>query len=262
VTASAALTLEDPAYFDRLAEAESRHWWSIGLWKLATLWLDRALRGRSGLNALDVGCGAGGTLRRLADRPEIARVVGLDPSPRALGHARGRCGEIVVGDALALPFPDARFDLVTCLDVWQHLPIGGDLRSAGEIRRVLRPGGVLLVRANGRGLWPDPGVSPSPYRLSEVVRVLRTSGLTPRRASYANCLPAVGQEVVGRMRRAREPGSAHPSGGGLRLRPSSSLRSRLMASISSAEALVAGRLAIPLPVGHSTMALATLEITP
>ncbi|HEU5115425.1 MAG TPA: class I SAM-dependent methyltransferase [Isosphaeraceae bacterium] len=254
--ASGALTLENPAYFDRLAEAESSHWWSVGLWALATYWLNQALRGRSGLHALDVGCGAGGTLRRLSARKEISRVVGVDPSPAALRLARAQGKHVLSGDATALPFRDGSFDLVTCLDVWQHLPMGGDLQSAREIRRVLRPGGVVLLRANGRGLWPNPEARPAPYSLSTIVRTLRESGLTPRRATYANGLPAVGQEVLGRLRGASRAKEAHPSGGGLRLRRPSPSRDRLMSGISQTEAFLAGRLGVVLPVGHSTMALA------
>ena len=38
-----ALTIDDPAYFDRLAEVEAAHWWSLGMWRLASHWLDAAL---------------------------------------------------------------------------------------------------------------------------------------------------------------------------------------------------------------------------
>lgn len=251
-----ALTLDDPAYFHRLARAESAHWWSLGLWKLASLWLDSALKGRSALAALDIGCGAGGTLQRLALRPEIASLVGLDPSPSALAFARSHSRSVLHADATALPFPDASFDLVTCLDVWQHLPPGGDLACALEIHRVLRPNGVLLLRTNGRGLRPTPS-RPAPYTLSHVIQLLRTSGFTLRRASYANCLPSVAQEVLGLLRGSSSSGPAHPSGSGLRLHQPPTPLALLMTAISSFEALLAGRLRVPLPVGHSTMALAT-----
>ena len=68
-------------------------------------------RGRSGddrgLVALDVGCGSGLSLLRLAGHREIARVVGLEPDPGALRLARRHRGfELVRGSALALPFGD------------------------------------------------------------------------------------------------------------------------------------------------------------
>ena len=148
------LTLADPAYFDSLARFEADHWWSAATWRIAAAWLDRALAGRRDVCALDVGCGAGGTLSRLANRPWIGRRFGLEPSADALGHAAVRGSALARGSALNLPFAPGSFDLATCFDVWQHLPSGAEDRAAGELRRVLRPGGRALIRANGRGLWP------------------------------------------------------------------------------------------------------------
>ncbi|MDB5349817.1 MAG: methylase involved in ubiquinone/menaquinone biosynthesis [Planctomycetota bacterium] len=249
-----ALHIDDVAYFDRLREVEADHWWSAGMWRIASHWLDRWLRGRSALAALDVGCGAAGTLGRLSARAEIATVVGLDPSPYALAHARRE--DVVLGSALNLPFPDASFDVTTSFDVLQHLPPGGDRVAAAEMLRVLRPGGLCVIRANGRGLWPDPQSESRPYRLGELRELMRSVGFRVRAATYANCLPAVAVEVAGRLR--RELGMTpshlrHPSGGGLRIRPASPVRNRLMGAISGAEAMAVGRLRIVLPVGHSTM---------
>jgi SAM-dependent methyltransferase len=251
------LTLDQPAYFDRLAEAEARHWWPLGMWRLTAFWLDDALAGRRGLLALDVGCGTGLTALRLARRPEIARAVGLDPSADALAHARRRHAlPLLRGSALELPFAHASCDLVTCFDVLQHLPPGGDGRAASEFARVLRPGGVALVRANGRG-WSRDG---SAYRLGDLTGLLTAAGLVVRRASYANGLPALIQELRGRLplahRGRSERPAAHPSGGGLRLAPGHPVVNRVMGLVSGAEAVLAGRYGVPLPFGHSTLVLA------
>jgi SAM-dependent methyltransferase len=245
-------TIESPVYFDRLAEIEAGHWWSLGMWRLASYWLDAALAGRSGLQALDVGCGTGMTALRLANRPEIRDVIGLDPSPQALMHARRRHAlPLIRGSALALPFDDRQFDVATCFDVVQHLSAGGDRRAAGELHRVLRPGGMAVVRSNGRGWSRDS----SAYRLAILVDMLGESGFTIRRASYANSLPALAQELRGRLARAGGPPS-HPSGGGLRIRLPHPAVNRLMTGVSGAEAWLAGRLGVRLPFGHSTLVLA------
>jgi SAM-dependent methyltransferase len=244
-------TLENPAYFERLAALESEHWWSLGVWRLASYWLDSALLGRRGLRALDVGCGTGMTAVRLAARPEIAEVTGLDPSPVALAHSRRRHGwPLVLGSALELPFENGHFDVVTCLDVFQHLPPGGDHRAASEIARVLVNQGVALIRSNGRAWSNDP----STYQLGGLIEVIKQAGLEVRRASYANCLPSLIQEVRGRLFWSGSP--SHPAGTGLRLRLPHAALNRTLTFVSSAEAFVAGRLGIPLPFGHTTMVVA------
>jgi SAM-dependent methyltransferase len=247
------VTIESSAYFDQLAEFEDWHWWSPGLWRLASYWLDDVLKGRRGLHALDVGCGAGMTALRLATRAEITEVVGLDPSSAALAHARRRHGfPLVRGSALQLPFKDSRFHLVTCLDVLQHLPIRGDDRAVEELARVLTPDGIALVRTNGRGFSCDH----SSYTLAGLTGTLTRAGFTVRRASYANCLPSLVQELRGRLSRRFPP--SHPTGGGLRFRSPHPVVARIAASISATEAVVAGRFGVRLPFGHSTMVLGFL----
>jgi SAM-dependent methyltransferase len=249
------LTIDDPAYFDRLAEVEAEHWWSHGMWRIADWWFDAALHGRYGLHALDVGCGTGLTAVRLARRSEIDRVVGLDPSPAALTHARRRHGfPLVLGSALALPFGSESFDVLTCFDVLQHLPAGsGSLsmaQAADELRRVLRPGGIALVRSNSE---PVPGQAGG-SRLEFLRSLFLASGFNVRRASHANCLPAVGQELRARLKRGNESG--RPTGGGLKIELGRPWINRLLGGVAATEAFLAGRLAARLPYGHSTMILA------
>jgi SAM-dependent methyltransferase len=260
---SSTLTLENPRYFDRLARIESDHWWSLGMWRLAEEWLDKALAGRRGLRALDVGCGAGMTRVRLSRRPEIADAVALDPSLVAIERARDRQpGGLVLGDAMNLPFLDDSVDLVTCFDVFQHLPAHGDRRAAREIHRVLRPGGFALIRTNGRGGWRDDGLTPAPYDPQSLGALVQAAGFEVERRTYANCLPALAQEWRGRWRsKVRASRAGHPAGKGLAIDLPHPWINGLMAAISTAEAIAAGRWGWDLPFGHSTMVLARTPAT-
>lgn len=255
------MTIDEPGYFERLARFESGHWWSRAMWRLASGWLEEATRGRSGLVALDIGCGAGLSMVRLIGHREVARVVGLEPDPGAIRLARRHRGfDLARGSALALPFGGGSFDVATCFDVLQHLPPGEDRRAASEIARVLRPGGVAVVRSNSAGLRPGRDSGGSAYRLAELVEVLEGAGLRARRASYANCLPAMAQEVRGRLRSlAGARGQAwrsHPSGGGLRVDVPSPRINRLMGLVAAIERAATIRLGASIPFGHSTMVLA------
>ena len=103
------------------------------------------------LRALDLGCGTGDLARQVARRYPRARVVGADFTRGMLANAQRRNQRASEGyrvqlaraNALALPFADGAFDLVTNAFVARNL---ADLpRAFREMRRVLRPGGVLLT---------------------------------------------------------------------------------------------------------------------
>ena len=97
---------------------------------------------RPGLRALDLACGTGDIAFALATRG--ADVVGLDITHRMvqLARAKGGAARFVTGDMLALPFGDEAFDLVTTGYGLRNVP---DIpRAIAEMRRVLKPGGVLV----------------------------------------------------------------------------------------------------------------------
>jgi ubiquinone/menaquinone biosynthesis C-methylase UbiE len=90
---------------------------------------------------LEVGCGTGLILRRLA--AVARRAVGVDLSPGMLEHARARGLEVHEGSARSLPFEDDRFDLTVSFKTLAHVP---DLAEAlAEMARVTKPGGTMLV---------------------------------------------------------------------------------------------------------------------
>lgn len=94
---------------------------------------------------LDAGCG-NGLFGRYFKEKTGCRLVGVDASPYALEEARRAgydevhlCADLGV---TPLPFPDASFDFALCKDVLEHLLMPAELLK--ELRRVLRPGGMLL----------------------------------------------------------------------------------------------------------------------
>jgi ubiquinone/menaquinone biosynthesis C-methylase UbiE len=96
---------------------------------------------------LDVGCGNGLHLAELARRSHHGAVSGMDLSVGMLAAAIARSGaSLLVGDAQHLPFADDGFDCVLAMHMLYHVP-DRDLALA-EIRRVLRPGGVMLAVTN------------------------------------------------------------------------------------------------------------------
>ena len=127
----------DDAEIGKLVALERRHWW----YRERRALLARAVRDLPVGQALDIGAAGGGNTLVLT---------GLGWSACALEHSRpgavvaaGRGLPVVRADALHLPFADASLDLVTALDVLEHLQ--DDRAAAAEIRRVLRPGGRVVV---------------------------------------------------------------------------------------------------------------------
>jgi 2-polyprenyl-6-hydroxyphenyl methylase/3-demethylubiquinone-9 3-methyltransferase len=102
------------------------------------------LRGEKLGRVLDVGCGDGTFAAALARAG--GQVTGVDPAPSALARAQAAHPELEFVEPAAdgrLPFGDASFDTVTCVNVLQH--VAGTQALLSEIRRVLVPGGLLGV---------------------------------------------------------------------------------------------------------------------
>lgn len=112
-----------------------------------------------GARALDIGCREGIQGRWLARRGYT--VTGIDLEPQC-------AGALVVDVDDGLPFPDGHFDLVWCSEVLEHLR--DPARATAEMRRVVRPGGTLVLTTPNSYFWLQ--------RLASLV------GLTPRRCQH------------------------------------------------------------------------------
>ena len=128
-----------------------------------------------GMDVLDVACGTGNATIPAAKAG--ARVTGLDFAPRLLEIARERCADAMVeidffeGDAQEMPFADASFDRV--VSTFGHMFAPDHERTAGEMKRVLRPGGTIavacwtpdgtigrMVKVTAERVPPPPGSTP------------------------------------------------------------------------------------------------------
>jgi ubiquinone/menaquinone biosynthesis C-methylase UbiE len=101
---------------------------------------------QEGMDVLDVGCGTG--IQLAFYQHAGCRVTGIDASPAMLEVARHRLGEgasLTTGDAAAMPYPNQAFDLVLAAAVLHEMLPRARAATLGEMTRVLRPGGRMLL---------------------------------------------------------------------------------------------------------------------
>lgn len=171
-----------------LYRVEQSHWWYVGRRHIIATFVKEVCEKIRGdrPRILDVGCGTGANLMMLS---EFGAAEGVDISPDALAFCRERgLDQVRLGAAESLPYPDAQFDLVTALDVVEHMD--DDVAGLREMHRVLRPDGrILLFVPTFMFLWgvqDDVSHHRRRYRMPELARVVREAGFEVERATYAN----------------------------------------------------------------------------
>jgi SAM-dependent methyltransferase len=133
-----------------LYDTEATHWWLAARRNIVLDSIRQRYSRRSDLKILDAGCGTGLMLQELAP---FGTVEGVDISDEALQFCRKRgLDNVRHADVTHMPFPDEQFDVVTALDVLEHLD--DDTAALREFRRVLKPGGRVFVFAPAhKWLW-------------------------------------------------------------------------------------------------------------
>ncbi|MCA8971889.1 MAG: class I SAM-dependent methyltransferase [Planctomycetes bacterium] len=172
--------------YQQFEELEETHFWFRGRRAIFFSLLEDLFPGRRDLDILEIGCGAGGLLRRLV---RFGNSVGVELYPDLAAVCRERSTRpTVCGNAYALPFPDASFDLVCLFDTIEHIP--DEARALAEIRRVLRPGGYVFFSVPAyQWLWSNNDVVAHHFRRYTKGRLkapLRAAGFEARKLSYFN----------------------------------------------------------------------------
>jgi SAM-dependent methyltransferase len=120
--------------------AEDRHWWYRGR-RIVLEQVIADLRLPARARILDAGCGSG---RNMVELARHGTVTGVELSDTSVVLARERdAGEVIEGSVLEMDIASDSFDLAVSLDVIEHLQ--DDLTALRELRRVVAPGGSLLV---------------------------------------------------------------------------------------------------------------------
>lgn len=150
---------------------------------------------------LEIGFGTGRLVELLLAADPTIQVAGVDPTPTMLEVARNRRGvrsagarvDLRLGGDVPLPWPERFFSAVAALHNFQFWP--DPQRSIAEVRRVVKPGGhlVLVLRAHPRGApaWLPNPLSRSDDEVSATIELLAANGF-----SNATKLPSVGSSPI------------------------------------------------------------------
>ena len=182
----------------------------------------------AGLDVLDVACGEGYGSALLATR--AATVIGADIAPSAVEHARARYAAVAnlefrQADCAALPFADASFDAVVSFETIEH--ITAQEAFLDEIRRVLRPDGLLILSCPNKAEYTDRRGVTNEFHVRELYRAELAALIASRFAHavwygqrpsfYSVVWPEQGAEPLGEIFEVSEasatsvsPGHARP----------------------------------------------------
>jgi SAM-dependent methyltransferase len=209
----------DERLMKAMLEVDEHHWWYRGRRLIIGSELDRLPLPRPAV-VLDAGCGSG---RTMAELVQYGEVHGLELDPEAAQVARDRGhGEVHTGPLEELPWPPATFDLITCLDVIEHIP--DDRATLRALREACKPGGWLLLTVPAYpALWSLHDVANHHYRRysrKSLQAVASAAGWRVARLSSFNSLllaPAAAVRLAQRRRAKNLDGGYTPD---LKLGPS------------------------------------------
>lgn len=182
----------NPAEFEFLARAEWDFWWFRGMRRILFALLDPLVRERVIERVLEAGCGTGHFAGVLAQRYGW-RVFPVDLAWEGLRYGRAMgVDRLAQADITLLPFPSASFDAVFSLDVLVHFPEGSERVALAELVRVLRPGGVLVLRTAAlkilRSRHSQFTAERQRFTAGRLLRAVESCGVRPLKWTYANSL--------------------------------------------------------------------------
>lgn len=183
-----------------LYETQHSHWWSVGMRAVTRALLDGLTLPTGPI--LEIGCGGGAFLDEMVARYPTHPVWGTDLNPVALAHARQGQHIVFQGDLHTLPLPAASVGTLIALDSVDQQGVDLD-RALSEARRVLQPGGLLLLRVSAydwlRGPHDVAFGTGRRYDAGELRAAFARAGLAEVRLTYANSLlllPAIAVRVA------------------------------------------------------------------
>lgn len=190
----------DKLLYDQIEAIEDSHWWYVARRKIIFDSVFNILDSYVTPSILDLGCGTGYNIDYMK-QAGYTNCLGLDFTFDALKYCKNRdIDDVVCADTIQIPFADNSFDVITSLDMIEH--IEDDSSAIREMHRVLKPGGQLIIFTPAYqflwGLQDEISHHYRRYTAHELKKKTENQGFIIDRITYTNTLlfPVV---FLGRM---------------------------------------------------------------
>lgn len=174
--------------YEEMYWLEDAYWWHVAKRNLVKSLVREHLEDRSNRVFVDVGCGTGRLIAEVKSWGRWRAIIGIDGSTAALGFCqkRGRASFVQTDFEAGLPVDSEAVDLVTSLDVVEH--IENDEELLAEFYRVLRPNGLVIITVPAYKklwtYWDDVLGHKRRYEKKVLERKLRKAGFRIEKISY------------------------------------------------------------------------------
>lgn len=191
-----------PEEYSNLDRVEQTHWYYAGKREIVEYWIN--FHGATRGSLLDCGAGSGAFALAMSKSFEVHA---MDDHAESLEILKQRLPieSVVVGSCIKIPYPDDSFDVVTALDVLEHIPDDG--LAVREMIRVLKPGGQFVITVPAMmALWSDWDVSLHHQRRYSKKGLLAVFANLPIDICYCGYINVFALPIVWLLRKIRAIG--------------------------------------------------------
>src|SRR3989344_7110794 len=177
--------------YDTMFKIEDTHFWFRGMRMITKALLDQSLPKKQNNSILDAGCGTGANMVFLK---QYGITYGFDISSLAINYCKKRkLKYLQKASIIKIPYKNNYFDLVTNFDVLYHKNVSSDSKAINELHRVLKPGGMLLIRVPAfQWLYSQHDYlvhTKQRYSKNQIIELLKSKKqFSIIKVTYANCI--------------------------------------------------------------------------